>query len=121
MGAGSFGSCYLAKYRGITVAVKEYHLNRTVDEKILKREVIHEATVLSRLGDHPGLPLLFGVSTVQQPYRLITQYHGEEKSLTLLKAFEKAPLVKSRVDKHNEKHFPSAFTSACNEISAQRH
>lgn len=78
LGAGSFGSCYLATYRGIRVAVKEFKELPSSTAGKLKQDVIYEATVISRLGDHPGLPLLFGVTTNKAPFRLIVQFHGDQ-------------------------------------------
>lgn len=93
IGAGTFGSCYLATYRGLMVVVKEFKKIPGTDDKTIKEDCIYEAAVLNRLGDHPGLPLLFGISTVETPYRLITQFHGEkERSLTLHKAIPKLSL-----------------------------
>ncbi|KXJ08783.1 putative serine/threonine-protein kinase [Exaiptasia diaphana] len=93
IGSGTFGSCYLAKYRGILVVVKEFRIRENDDENKVKEDVVYEAAVLSRLGDHPSLPLLFGVTTTRQPYRLITQFHGEkDKSLMLCKAIDKLSL-----------------------------
>ncbi|XP_031572973.1 sperm motility kinase 2B-like [Actinia tenebrosa] len=89
-----FGSCYLARYRGIKVAVKEYHCHPNTDESHVKKEVLHEASVLSRLGHHRGLPLLLGIGTQIKPYRLIIQFHSEaKKSLTLLKAIKKLSMA----------------------------
>lgn len=66
---------------------------------------------ISQLGDNPGLPLLFGVTTLKWPYRFTTQFHGEAISLNLIKALKKLSLFKSRMDMYHEKHFPSSFTS----------
>ena len=49
--------------------------------------MIHEATVLSELGDHPGIPHLFGVCSEQAPFYLVLQRHAVEgRSVTLTKA-----------------------------------
>ena len=83
LGSRTFGSCYLAYYRGLVVAVKEFHLQPQTNERQIKQDVLYKAAVISGLGDHPGLPLLFGITTQTPPYRLITQFHGEKnKSLT---------------------------------------
>lgn len=40
--------------------------------------------MISHLGNHQCLPLLFGISTKKEPLQLITQFHGEhERSRTL--------------------------------------
>ncbi|XP_068749122.1 calcium-dependent protein kinase 1-like [Montipora capricornis] len=49
-----------------------------------KREVLHEATVINSLGDHPNLSFLFGVCTEKEPFSLVLQFYGKGgKSLTL--------------------------------------
>ena len=46
-----------------------------------------QATILKHLGDHPGLPLLYGVSTDDIPVSLVLKFHGEGgESLTIYKA-----------------------------------
>jgi len=100
IGNGSYGTCYLACYRGIKVAVKEMtKRNDSMAEKErCRHEVIHEANVLHALGDHPNLPLLFGICSVKEPYCLVLQFHGtEEESLTLQKATRRKLLNKSQV------------------------
>ena len=64
VGRGSFGIVRAQVLRGILIAVKEF-LPRTV-----KVDVTHEASILSKLC-HPYLPLLIGISTKQQPFRLV--------------------------------------------------
>ena len=61
----------------------------STDDKTIKEDVIYEAAVLIRLGDHPNLSLLFGVCTAEKPYKLITLFDGEENSLTLNNAIKK--------------------------------
>ena len=85
LGSGSYGSCYLALlYRSIRVVVKELRVkqlqleSREEAEARVARELIYEARILNKLGDHPGLPLLFGVCTERAPYRLIMQFHGNQ-------------------------------------------
>lgn len=51
--------------------------------------------MIGQLGDHRGLPLLFGVITKSLPLRLITQFHGQNKSYsTLHKVIKKGTLDK---------------------------
>ena len=100
LGSGSYGTCFLATYRGISVAVKEIKQrdDSPKEREKARREVIHEATVLHRLGDHPGLPLLFGVCSLHHPFKLIIQFHGVgTKRLTLLKAVRQKLLSKREV------------------------
>ena len=90
IGSGTFGKCFPAVYRrDFRVIVKQIKMKETTREGIerAKREVLHEATVLSELGDHPGLPHLFGVCSQQAPHYLVLQHHAVEgQSMTLSKA-----------------------------------
>ena len=66
--------------------VKEFRLRSepsSVAER--KREVDHEANMISHVGDHRGLPLLFGVNTKPIPLKLITQFHGHKNQSVTLK------------------------------------
>ena len=90
IGSGTFGTCYLGKYRGIRVVIKEYK-ERTTKHKnslsLLQKEARHEANVLMKLGDHPGVPLLFGVCLNEKPVSIVIKFHGNGKeSVTLYKA-----------------------------------
>ncbi len=53
----------------IQVAVKDF-LPRS-----LKADAVHEASIFTRLC-HPYLPLLLGVSTKDQPLRIVMQFHA---------------------------------------------
>lgn len=87
IGAGTFGHCNLARYRGMIVAVKYYNADNFHSKAQLKREVQHEAELISDLGDHKNLPLLFGICTTSLSYTMALQFHGMgQQSLTVLKA-----------------------------------
>ena len=94
LGSGTFGVCYLAYYRNITVAVKEYRMkSKSMDE--VKCELLHEARMINHLGDHRNVPLLFGAVTKGKQLQLVTQFHGEKgQSVTLSTAFKKKKLDK---------------------------
>ena len=77
IGRGSFSVVKLQIYRGIQVAVKEL-LPQT-----MLADVHHEAVVTMKLC-HPHLPYLFGVCTVQKPYRLVLHFHGIGSSAVTL-------------------------------------
>ena len=95
LGAGTFGSCYLAFYRDMVVAVKEFKERKNVDLAHLRSEVRHEATMIKHLKDHRGVPLLLGIITKSEPIRLVTKFHGNKnKGLTLHKAIKKETLEK---------------------------
>ena len=95
LGSGTFGSCYLAHYRGYIVTVKEFEVREKTSLDDVKKEVRHEATMISHLGDHLCLPLLFGIITRSEPLRLIIQFHSEkDKSFTLSRAMRKNALTK---------------------------
>lgn len=90
IGSGTFGKCFSAIYRReYLVVVKEIKTKDSTKKELerAKHEVIHEATVLSELGDHPGIPHLFGVCSDKAPCYLVLQQHVVEgRSVTLTKA-----------------------------------
>ena len=92
IGSGTFGNCYQGTYRGIAVVIKEYKEIRNARDRnhglsLLQREDKHEAHVLQQLGDHPGIPLLFGVCLKEKPVSIVLKFHGDGgKSLTIFKA-----------------------------------
>ena len=95
LSSGAFGACYVANYRGMVVAVKELKVLGQSQQEIAqqRKEVIHEATIMLRLGDHRGLPLLFGIQSKVTPFRIIMQFHGiNDKSLTIRRAVRKIKL-----------------------------
>lgn len=49
--------------------------SRIEAETRVARELIYEARILNKLGDHSGLPLLFGVCTERTLFRLTMQSH----------------------------------------------
>ena len=85
--------CQLAQYRDWVVVVKEFRSRSGLTDEKLKREVLHEAKVIANLGDHEGLPFLFGVQTKKAPYGIVLQFLGtKEQSLTLWHAVFKKKL-----------------------------
>ena len=51
LGCGIFGLCYMAHYRSILVAVKEFRMkSKSVND--VKWELLHEARMINHLGDH---------------------------------------------------------------------
>ena len=98
VGCGTFGQCFLARYRNITAVVKEMKRrnNTSKESKRCKLEVLHEANILHSLGDHAGLPFLLGICTEREPYCLVLQFHGcGEESLTLHKGIKRRLLNKT--------------------------
>ena len=88
--------CYLAYYRGISVAVNKFKPCQARSQDEIKKEEFREAEMIRQLSDHRGLPLLFGIITKSPPLRLITQFHGEKNcSTTLHKAIKKLKFDKS--------------------------
>lgn len=90
IGSGTFGRCFTAIYRNqYRVVVKEMKLKDSSKREIerAKQEVLNEASVLADLGDHPGIPHLFGVCSIQAPFCLVLQHLAVEgSSVTLSKA-----------------------------------
>ena len=84
VGCGSFGKCFHGRYRGIEVIVKQMtHDNAIEDQERARKDLLHEAKVISALGDHPNLQMLFGVVTESLPLCLVTQFHGVKEESTL--------------------------------------
>ena len=85
LGGGSYGSWYLALYRGISVVVKELHVKQLQCESREKadarvaQELTYEARILNEPSDHPGPPLLVGVRTERTHYRLVMQFHRNQE------------------------------------------
>ena len=96
LGSGSFRNCYLAFYRDLVVAVKEFKTgNSSCPVNALKKEAYYNARMISHLKDHAGVPLLFGVITKNMPVHLVTKFHGhKDQSLTLRRAVRKMILNK---------------------------
>ena len=88
VGSGSYGQCFRARYRGIEVIVKKMSHDHTAEGKErAKRNLVHEAEVVSALGDHARLPMLLGVITCSESLCMVTQFHGVgDESLTLHQA-----------------------------------
>ena len=89
IGKGTFGTCQLADYRGMTVVLKQFTeisgKERSFERQ--KREVLNEAGVISKLGDHCGLPLLFGIQTQAAPCSIVLKFFGhKDSSVTLYRA-----------------------------------
>ena len=65
VGSGTYGCCQPASYQGITIVTKEYNSFRSglADMQRQRHAALHEVNILSSLGDHPTMPLLFGVQT----------------------------------------------------------
>ena len=84
----------VAHYRDILVAVKEFKAEKFGRDN-MKKEVQHEAKMISHLEDHRGVPLLFSIVTKSEPLRLITKFHGrKDKCLTLSNLIKKKKLDK---------------------------
>ena len=68
----------------IEVVVKKMICKDASDKSRAIRNLIHEAEVLTALCDHERLPMIVGVIATQEPYCLVTQFHGiNERSVTL--------------------------------------
>ena len=98
IGTGTFGSCYLARFRGLRVVQKVFRERNNISVEKLRKEAAYEARVVQRLGDHPGIPLLFGVMLQQPLVALVFQFHGDnDRSLTLYKAAKEKLFTKNQV------------------------
>lgn len=78
LGEGGFGCVKRMKYRETEVAVK------FLKENCSKKQLEHEATVMHDIGDHPGVPFLYGICSKNNTYMLIMQcctYNGNVMTL----------------------------------------
>ena len=76
IGNGTFGNCYIALYGNeYRVVAKEMKIIESPKKTI--EEVWREASAITGIGDHWGIPLLFGVSTDRAPFYLVLQFHLE--------------------------------------------
>lgn len=72
------------------------HNETSEDEERARRDLLHEAKVVSALGDHPHLPMIFGVVTKASPLCLVTQFHGvQQESVTLHQAADNNAVTKA--------------------------
>ena len=83
LGCGTFGNSYPAHYRDVLVAVKEFKAEKFGRDN-MKKEVRHQAKMISHLEDHSGVPLLFGIVTKSEPLHLITKFHGRKDKCVIL-------------------------------------
>ena len=73
IGNGTFGNCYIALYRNeYRVVAKEMKIIES--PKKTREEVWREASAITGIGDHWGIPLLFGVFTDRVPFYLVLQF-----------------------------------------------
>ena len=67
IGNGTFGNCYIALYRNeYRVVVKEMKIIESPEKT--REEVWREASAITGIGDHWGIPLVFGVCTDRAPF-----------------------------------------------------
>ena len=69
----------------MVVAVKELKAHGHSQQEITqqRKEVIHEATIMLRLGDHCGFPLLLGIQRKVPLFWIVMQFHRiNDNSLT---------------------------------------
>ena len=63
----------------------------------VRKEMLQEAAIIADIGDHPGIPYLFGVCTDRVPYYLVLQCHFMEGcSITLSKAVSTGVITRSK-------------------------
>ena len=87
IGNGTFGNCYIALYRNeYRVVAKEIKIIIESPKKT-REEVRREASAITVIRDHWGIPLLFVVFTDRAPFYLVLQFHAlHSESVTLFKA-----------------------------------
>ena len=79
------------------MVIKEYKEKRHFSFSFLQREARHEVQVLQQSGDHPSIPLLFGVVLKKKPVSLVLKYHEEgSESLTVYKAVKNSSVSEQK-------------------------
>ena len=85
-------SCYLGDFRGLKVVMKTLRVRQMQGESVgdaekrVRNELLYEARIITKLGDHPGLPPIYDVCSQMQPFRLVMQFRGDKRdnsSLTI--------------------------------------
>jgi len=99
LGSGTFSKCFAARYRDISVTVKQYHDCDNTSISTLQKSAQREAEMVLALDDHPGVPFLFGLCSISKPVRLILLFHGDKTnntSETISSATKKKPPLDSK-------------------------
>lgn len=118
LGAGSYAKCYLASYRGLDVVSKEITVKalknetRGEAESRVRQELVYEARIIRKLGDHQGVPLVFGVCSESAPFRMILQFHGDRsrlESLTINRALSERIIEDKKIWLEIVKKFAEAL------------
>lgn len=78
LGEGSFGCVKKMLYRDMEVAVKILKGNAS------ERELMREANVMHEIGDHPGVPFLYGVCVRDTHFMLVMQYCSQDGKVVTL-------------------------------------
>ena len=87
IGNGTFGNCYIALLHRNEYRVVAKEMKIIESPKKTREEVWREASAITGIGDHWGIPLVFGVCTDRAPFYLVLQFHTlRSESVTLFKA-----------------------------------
>lgn len=80
------------------VVKKRRHEAQGQAEERVREELLYEARIIKKLGDHPGIPLVFGVCTKREPFSIVMQFHGDRKELKSI-TIDRALCEKTITDK----------------------
>uniref|UniRef100_A0A1I7TKE9 Tyrosine-protein kinase n=1 Tax=Caenorhabditis tropicalis TaxID=1561998 RepID=A0A1I7TKE9_9PELO len=86
IGEGQFGEVYLAKWRGVDVAVKSLKPNHT--EQLANSQFLEEAKTLTKLS-HQNVICLLAVCATDKPFLIITEYMNNGSLLSWLQKLAK--------------------------------
>ncbi|CAL2029471.1 unnamed protein product [Caenorhabditis brenneri] len=102
IGEGQFGEVYLAKWRGVDVAVKSLKPNHT--EQLANSQFLEEAKTLTKLS-HQNVICLLAVCATDKPFLIITEYMQNGSLLSWLQKLAKKlapiPLMSEETDMKN--------------------
>ena len=99
IGNRTFGNCYIALYRNeCRVVAKEMKIIEP--PKKTREEEWREASAVTRIGDHWGIPLLFGVCTDRAPFQSNNVViDGSENKPVIIDFGKSCKIVKARLRK----------------------
>ncbi|CAO4360583.1 unnamed protein product [Caenorhabditis nigoni] len=86
IGRGQFGEVYLAKWRGVDVAVKSLKPNHT--EQLANNQFLEEAKTLTKLA-HQNVICLLAVCATDKPFLIITEFMKNGSLLSWLQSLAK--------------------------------